>query len=240
MCERLVGCEPRGGRGARGGFAFRFGEETVEARRCGEASEGALAQPPDEHVPVASFAEHARNPLQFRPQRLELGRGEGAPEEPKGRAQPAHGDPHLMHGLNLVARLQRRKVAEEMRKATVQDRRDRLVERRVRAERHRLGPARLGRRVGHQRVRALRLAPHAEARRKRLDEFEPEPEQRLRRTRLELKLDLSDRRALLAREQDPLVEGDLDRGSVETRSRGPRGGCPSQTSGQAAFRRSGR
>ncbi len=108
---------------------------------------------------------------------------EGAAKEAQRRSQPAHGDPHLMHRLDLVARVERRQVAEEMREAVAHDGGDRLVERGVRTKSGIVGPDRLGRLGRHQRMGALGLALKSESDRKRFDQREAEVEQRSRHRR---------------------------------------------------------
>ena len=137
-----------------------------------------------------------------------------------------------MHRLDFVAPLQRRQVAKEMSEATTHDCGDRLVERRVGAKRRPVGADRFGRLVRHQGMRAFGLALKSESDRKCLDEREPEVDERSRRARFELELDLRGRRALLAGEQEPRVEGDLDRRAVRLdrpgrpADRGPSGFAP--------------
>ena len=101
-----------------------------------------------------------------------------------------------------------------MSEATTHDCGDRLVERRVGAKRRPVGADRFGRLVRHQGMRAFGLALKSESDRKCLDEREPEVDERSRRARFELELDLRGRRAPLAGEQEPRVEGDLDRRAV--------------------------
>ena len=140
---------------------------------------------------------------------------EGAAEQAQRRSQPTHGDPHLVHSLDLVARAERRKVAEEMGEAVAQDGGDRLVERRVSTKDGIVGPDRLGRFECQQRMSAFGLALKPESDGERFDQREAEVEQLNLIARLELEFELRDRRALFS-SNGSLGRSDLDHSAVRT------------------------
>src|SRR5208337_5610093 len=74
--DRLAACRLLHGRMASGALRLGRGEDDVEAGVLSEPLERAVAEPFDEHVPVARLAEHGGDPRRFRPQRLKFCAGE--------------------------------------------------------------------------------------------------------------------------------------------------------------------
>ena len=65
--DSLVACEPRHSRVASGRPRLGRIAQPVEARLVGEPRERALAEPLDEHVPVARFAKQRGDPFRIPP-----------------------------------------------------------------------------------------------------------------------------------------------------------------------------
>src|SRR5208282_3557251 len=206
----LVCGEPENRRAACLGLRLRRAQKAVEPRLVGKTRKRTGAKRLNEHVPVARLAEDRGDPSRLGPQVLEVRARKDAAEQAERRPQPAHRDAHLMDGFGAVAGRERGQIAEEMAQTVVQERADRLVERRLRRQRRGMRADQLRQLVRQEAPCALGLALDAECDGQRLDHLKTVSEQRGGPAGLELELDFAERLASLAGEEEAGIECDLD------------------------------
>jgi hypothetical protein len=185
--------------------------QSIEAadRRTGacNARQCALAK----NVPIARGREALRQPSGLRPQRFEPAQGADRLHQVEGGAEAAQRDAQLMDPFSIAAVFGGRQRLKKMVKAGAQDRCKGVVERdrRLEAELARLG--RGGRRIGRKIIAACGLAADGRPDRPVLAKSKRHVVNGARATALELQLDLVDLLRAIARFQDTVVEGNLDR-----------------------------